>query len=237
MICGKEILSQPVIQIISFMFKRIYIICEGETEQEFCSNILSKYFIEKEKQLHCPLIKKTMGGIVNWEHLKKQIEITLKTDTTAFVTTLIDYYGLYSKHNFPNWDKAEGILDKNERMTILENGMVNDIDKRLRNHFIPYIQLHEFEGLLFNEEDYFYKVIPEEELIGIDELKKTFKEFDNPEMINNNPETAPSKRLQRIIKGYNKIVYGNILADEIGIQNIMKKSNRFRNWIERIEKI
>ncbi len=141
------------------------------------------------------------------------------------------------KLDFPNWSKAEKIIDKYERMNILENGMLNDIDDKLRYRFIPYIQLHEFEGLLFNEEEYFYRVIPKEELIGIDELKKTFNEFENPEMINDNPDSAPSKRLKRIIKGYNKIVYGNILAEEIGLNNIRKRSHRFNKWIMQIENI
>ncbi len=219
------------------MIKRVYIICEGETEQEFCSTILMKYFQEKGIYIHCPVIKKTMGGIVQWQYLKKQIEITLKSDPSAFVTMLIDYYGIYKKHNFPNWNKAEKIIDKYERMSILEEGMLKDIEDKLSYRFIPYIQLHEFEGLLFNKEEYFYRVIPKEELIGQEELKKTFNEFENPEMINDNPDSAPSKRLKRIIKGYNKIVYGNILAEEIGLRNIRNKSHRFNKWILQIENI
>ena len=71
--------------------------------------------------------------------------------------------------------------------------------------------------------------------VEIDELENTFTEYSNPEMINNNKETAPSKRLSRIIKGYHKIVYGNILAEEIGLTNIRNKSPRFNNWINTIE--
>jgi hypothetical protein len=54
-------------------------------------------------------------------------------------------------------------------------------------------------------------------------------------MINENKATAPSYRLQRIIKGYNKIVYGNILAEAIGLHRIVAKSPRFSQWIEEIE--
>jgi len=217
--------------------KRVIIICEGETEKEFCNTILIPYFAKKEIYIQSPLIKKSMGGIVKWSELQKQITLHLKNDSSAIVTTLIDYYGLYRKYNFPMWDNAERNPNKNERMEILEQGMLESIEDSLRFRFIPYLQLHEFEGLLFNDIDVFYEQIPSRELVGIEELTQTFQQYTNPEMINNNKETSPSHRLERIILGYNKIVYGNILAEAIGLTKIKAKSPRFREWIKKIEKI
>jgi hypothetical protein len=196
--------------------KRVIIICEGETEKEFCNTILTPYFAKKDIFVQSPLIKKSMGGIVKWSELKKQIILHLTNDYKAIVTTFIDYYGLYPKYNFPLWEEAEQQANKNNRMEILERGMLESIDDALRFRFIPYLQLHEFEGLLFNEINVFHEHIPKKELIGIDELTQTFKQYSNPEMINNNRETSPSHRLKRIILGYNKIVHGNILAEAIG---------------------
>jgi hypothetical protein len=217
--------------------KRIIIICEGETEQEFCTSVLSKYFAGKEIFVDAPLIKKSMGGIVKWPVLKREIENFLKNDRSIFVTTLIDFYGLYKKFGFPQWDNAGLEQNKNRRLDILENAMYKEIDEKFRNRFIPYIQLHEFEGLLFSNEKVFYEQIPGEELIGRKELSTIFKEFDNTEMINDNPENSPSKRLKRIIKGYNKIVYGNILAEALGIEKIRMKCPRFNNWIIKLGKL
>ncbi|MDA3816451.1 MAG: DUF4276 family protein [Prolixibacteraceae bacterium] len=73
--------------------KRVIIICEGETEKEFCNTILTPYFAKKDIFIQSPLIKKSMGGIVKWSELKKQITLHLTNDSKAFVTTLIDYYG------------------------------------------------------------------------------------------------------------------------------------------------
>ncbi|MFT6962285.1 MAG: ATP-dependent exoDNAse (exonuclease V) beta subunit [Flammeovirgaceae bacterium] len=137
--------------------KRIIIICEGSTEQVFCQKTLQPYLIEKGISIQAPLIKHSNGGIVRWEILKKQIEIHLKTDTSAVVTTFIDYYGLYSKFGFPDWESSEKIPYPNEKMDSLENGMQKDIAEELRHRFIPYIQLHEFEGLLFNNIDIIYE--------------------------------------------------------------------------------
>ena len=215
--------------------KRVIIICEGPTEREFCEKILSPVFVSKGIHIQPPLIKKSMGGIVKWVHLKKEILIHLKTDREAIVTTFIDYYGLYAKYQFPRWDDAMNIPDKNQRMDFLESAMSEDIDENFRYRYLPYLQLHEFEGLLFNDRQVFYDQIPPNELVGMDKLEETFNEFENPEMINDTKETSPSHRLVRIIKGYNKIVYGNIIAEAIGLDAIRMKSPRFNEWLNKIE--
>jgi hypothetical protein len=232
---GNGILSPQDNLIIKM--KRVIIICEGDTEKEFCTKLLSPYFASKNIFLQSPLIKKSMGGIVKWSELLKQILLHLKNDKTAFVTTFIDYYGLYAKYQFPGWDDSIKIADKNSRMDFLERSMAESIDDDYRHRCLPYIQLHEFEGLLFNDIKIFYEQIPSNELIGKDELKRTFEDFENPEMINDTRETSPSHRLMRIINGYNKIVYGNILADAIGLENIRNKSNRFNQWLQKIENL
>lgn len=214
--------------------RRVIIICEGETEQDFCKTILYHHFIGLGLHIQPPLIKKTRGGIVKWDVLKKQIEGHLKEDSNAYVTTLIDYYGLYEKYQFPQWELAHTLVDKEAMMDSLEQGMRIDINN---NRFIPYMQLHEFEGLLFNDVNIFYQVIPKYELVGMQELNKTFSDYSNPEMINNNRQTSPSHRLQRIIKGYNKVVYGNIIAEAIGLLRIRQKCPRFNNWITNLENL
>lgn len=213
--------------------KRLIIICEGQTEQEFCGNVLFPHLYKHKINIQTPLIKKSMGGIVKWSILKKEIENYL-LEKDAIVTTLIDYYGLYQKHCFPKWLEGEGIVDKESRMDFLENAMKDDILDRLRYRFIPYIQLHEFEGLLFNNIQVFYDQVPALDLVGKDELKEVFARYDNPEMINNSRETSPSHRLKRIIKGYNKPLYGHYFAEAIGINQIREKSPRFNKWVDTI---
>jgi hypothetical protein len=213
--------------------KRAIIICEGHTEKEFCNNLLSKYFDGKNISIQSLLINKT-GGNVKWSRLKPEILRHLKHEKDVSVTTLIDYYGLKAKQHFPKWDEALKINDKNKKMDFLEDAMRKDIEEPFRNRYLPYIQLHEFEGLLFNDIQIFYEQIPKKDLVKEDELKQTFRDFPNPEMINDSSQTAPSKRLARIIKGYDKIVYGHYLAEAIGLDNIRKKCFRFNNWLNQI---
>lgn len=214
---------------------RIIIICEGQTEQEFCNTLLQPHFSANGITLQAPLIKKTMGGIANWNVLKREIETYLRREKDVLVTTLIDYYGIKDSHGFPLWAEKQAIADKSKRLDELEAAMLADVDENLRPHFVPYLQLHEFEGLLFSDKQAFYTTFNEYELAREDELEQTFADFDNPEMINDGVETSPSHRLERIISGYEKVVYGCCLAEAIGLNKMRQKSPRFDNWLQRLE--
>ncbi len=210
---------------------RIIIIGEGPTEQTFCNDVLQPLFNTQDKFIETPKIKKSQGGIVPWTYLKKQIELHLK-DSSVYVTTLIDYYGIYSHHKFPGWEEAQKIVNKNERIAFVEKAMLEDIEDSVRNRFIPYIQLHEFEGLLFSDISVIEDNFDDNEFNDHNYLLETISTFDNPEDINDGINTAPSKRLKRIIKDYSKIVYGSLIAQEIGLDKIRDKCPRFNDWIE-----
>lgn len=214
--------------------KRVIIICEGQTEEEFCKKLLVPFFFDKGISIDTPLIKHSHGGIVSWGRLKKEIRNYLSFDKTAYVTTFIDYYGIKVEHEFPQWEEAKRISDKYECMRILENAMKNDIEESYRYRFLPYIQLHEFEGLLFSNIEIIKAQIPKEELIGLKELEQISDTYENPELINDGKETSPSHRLDRIIRGYNKVVYGSILAELITLKRIREKCPGFNKWINTI---
>jgi Domain of unknown function (DUF4276) len=217
--------------------KRVIVICEGRTEQLFAGSTLFNHLLPRGIQLQAPIIKASRGGIIKWPALKKQVEIHLKSEPNAYVTTFIDYYGLYGKHGFPDWEAAEKIQDKYERLNALETAMRHDIASGLQHRFLPYLQLHEFEGLLFTDGAAIVAQIPAADLTGRPELEATVAEFPNPEMINDQKETSPSHRLQRIIRGYQKVVYGNILAEAIGVERMRARAPRFHNWLSAIEKL
>ncbi len=216
--------------------KRIVIVCEGPTEQEFVRDVLQPYFLPKEIYIQSPLIKKSGGGIVPWNILKAQITSHLK-EGESFVTTFIDYYGIPDRFNYPQWQNSKAIVDKSKRIDFLEQAMMDGFDDNLKKRFIPYIQLHEFEGLLFNNLVSFESTFESNEFNNKTDLEKILNNFPNPELINEHPDTAPSKRLMKLIKGYNKIVYGAILAENIGMHNLLQKSPRFNEWINKLENI
>lgn len=214
--------------------KTVIIVCEGQTEQVFCKEVLAPYLVHHDIFVEAPTIKQTRGGITSWDKLKKQIENHLRDSRNPIVSTLIDYYGLGKKHNFPNWDESLNIADKKKRMDCLEEAMKNDVTQILQDRFLPYIQLHEFEALLFIDIHIFHQNFTTQELVGIQELQTIFRDYDNPEMINNGKSTSPSHRLERMISGYKKTTNGIEIAEKIGIDNMRAKTPRFNEWIDKI---
>jgi Domain of unknown function (DUF4276) len=99
-----------------------------------------------------------------------------------------------------------------------------------------YIQLHEFEALLFTKWDGF-------EFCGLSASARTaiqeiLQDYPNPELINDHPQTAPSKRLIQLFAPakYKKPFHGNFIALENGFEAILEKCPRFKTWIDTLEK-
>jgi hypothetical protein len=221
--------------------KHLIIIGEGPTEQAFCRDVLYSHFLDKGILIHNPTIKTSKGGIVAWKVFKKELETHLKSSPNAIVTTLIDFYGLKGSHSFPLWEESKSKVRINERIEILEEGMKANLDESIRTRFIPYIQVYEFEALLFSDAAIFENSFEKSEFLDYDYLIQTLK--INPEEINDGKLTAPSKRLERIIKGYKseeenfKVFYGSLIAHDIGIEKIRQKCPRFNIWIDKLENI
>ena len=214
--------------------KNLLLICEGPTEIEFCKKILFDHFKNYKINLSYILILHSNGGIVPWEILKKQIEKHFNDDNEITISTFIDYYGIYSHHKFPNWDLAEIEPNKTSRMRILQDGMKNDIDDKIK--FIPYILLHEFETLAFSEYDIFEELYESNEA-RLNKLKEICDDNPNPETINNSKETAPSKRLTKYIRRFKKTSDSINITKNIGLAKIRIKCPNFNDWITKLENI
>jgi hypothetical protein len=145
---------------------------------------------------------------------------------------MFDLYAL--PNDFPGYEKASSIRDPYEKVSTLEKAFSDDIND---NRFIPYIQLHEFETLLFSDLsmlrlEYF------EHNKEISQLEKVLVDFsNNPELINENRNTAPSKRIIKLIPEYkgNKVNVGATIASMIGIDHLKKTCSHFNDWILKLE--
>ena len=99
--------------------------------------------------------------------------------------------------------------------------------------FIPYVQMYEFEGLLFSHPERLAQGINQSEL-GCS-LQKIRDAFDSPEEINNSPVTAPSKRIGKLFSAYDKPIHGSLAAIEIGLDVIRQECQRFDEWLKKLE--
>ncbi|WLD24558.1 DUF4276 family protein [Flavobacterium dauae] len=212
--------------------KRLIIVVEGDTEKEFIDKVLSPYLYSKGLQsVNCFKIKHTKGGLTKYRHLKTDL-INCLYENNVIVSTLIDFYAL--PKDFPKYTETDKIVNKTERLSFLEKAIIEDIEKEKGKSFpnlFPYIQLHEFEALVFSSINAISSLFSNNEA-NFSEIENIINSHPNPEDINNSPLTAPSKRLKNTIQGYNKVVHGIMIIEETGIETILKKCPRFNNWIQ-----
>jgi hypothetical protein len=211
--------------------KRLYIIVEGQTEQEFVNTMIAPYMqqygVYDVKPVLIHTSKAGRGGFVNYSHLKKDALKLLNSRKNDFVVSMfVDFFRIPEIPHRERWSQK---ATHKEQVSEMERCIAEDIhDYR----FIPYIQLHEFEALLFSSNKGFETYFQE------DEAQKTQRivlQFDNPEDINTTPEGAPSKRLIAINDNYDKVIEGNLIALEVGMDSIRTKCHHFKEWIDKLK--
>lgn len=206
---------------------RLAISVEGRTEEEFVKNVLADYLSRRGIYTTPILLGRARGGSnggnVSMDRLVAEMAYLLRSFDT--VTSFVDFYGFRRKG-----DKTVDDLEKD---------MTRQIRNKLGRHWhpekvFPYIQKYEFEGLLFSNVDAFANAIDASEE-SVEELRSIREKFPTPEDINDNSETAPSKRIMKIIPQYRKDVYGPLIAMEIGLETIRAECPRFSGWMTCLE--
>jgi len=224
---------------------RLLIHVEGETEESFVNELLAPHLYTcGYSQVSARLLgnarqRDRRGGIRGWNGVRRDILKHLKEDSACLATTMVDYYGLPQSGEKAWPGRAEaGSLPFARKAATVQDALLADIGSEagaasLATRFVPYVMMHEFEGLLFSDCAHFA------EGIGRAELAPSFQairdEFDTPEEINDSPVTAPSKRVQALVPGYEKPLFGTLAALEIGLHAIRAQCPHFRQWLEHIE--
>lgn len=210
------------------MMKRLVFIVEGDTEIILVQNhiVPHLYGLGFKNSMHAQTIitnrkQHKKGGVTNYDKFRNEIKRTL-AQGNVIVTTIIDFFRL--PENFP------GFTVDSTKISRIEAAICDDFDNN--NDFIPYIQRHELEALMFSDRSGFELVVDDKNKLR--KIDAIFDQYPNPEDINNNPETAPSKRLQKIFN-YDKTSDGELIFNMIGIDNMLRKCPRFAEWINKIE--
>lgn len=225
--------------------KILNVLCEGQTEERFAKNVLKPYLkdwgIAVKTQLLLTNKKKNIrGGMISYERVKTDLALWIKqhskkTYETHYFTTMFDLYKL--PNDFPGYENAHKSTDCYTLVKELEDAFEVEINYQ---RFIPYIQLHEFEALVFCGLTHLLEEYPDMAK-EIEKLEKVVDEYeDNPEKINNSPETAPSKRIINSFESthhYDKPKSGELVTGKVGIPTLKEKCRHFREWVESLEKI
>jgi len=220
---------------------RLHITAEGQTEQNFVKRVLAPHLAHFKVlvRVRCVFTRNDpmspyefRGGLSSYDMAQKDIEAWLKEEPApeCRFTTMFDFYAL--PKDFPGLVNARRERDPYERVRIIEENLaqsINDI------RFIPYIQLHEFEALILADPqslgcEYFEYETEINNLVSM-------VQSQNPELIDDGPATAPSKRICKEIPEYKytKATAGVAVVEKIGLPTLRAKCRHFNEWLSGLE--
>jgi hypothetical protein len=223
--------------------RRLNILAEGQTEEAFVNQVLAPHLAVSGvfASVRCITTRQDRrrpdlvyrGGFRNFGKVRRDLERWLAEDRGAAFTTMLDLYGLPA--DFPGLPDVVRLQDPYARVLHVENALAAAIDD---SRLIPYIQLHEFEALLFSDPAKFDWHFIEHEA-GIERLVEIAGEFENPELIDDGALTAPSKRIIQHIPEYKyqKSTAGPVIAGRIGIPTMRARCPHFSEWVARLEEL
>jgi hypothetical protein len=217
---------------------RLHFVVEGQTEETFVRIVLGPEL--GARAMYCDAHRVTTGrrgakvyrgGLLSFAHLRKDLELWMKQDNApdSWFTTMVDLYRLPS--DFPSITESRRIADPITKVELLEQSF-----SAAMNHpcFVPYVQLHEFEALLFSDPPSFSIAFPS---IGdeVAQLEAIRSAFETPEHIDEREHFAPSKQILKILPQYDKPVSGLLIAKQIGLVRLRNECNHFDTWLARLE--
>jgi len=218
---------------------RVHVVVEGLSERSFVNNVLAPALWRHQVYL-TPIVlgfPGHKGGNPNYARFQKDILRQLKEDPSSYCSTMLDLYGLGK--DFPGTPLPPN-LSNVEKVIHIEQAVKQDIvtqapELRPDVRFLPYLQLHEYEGLLFSDPAAFAQGIYQSNLAN--QFQSIRERFPTPEDIDDSPNAAPSKRVLQLCPSYRKVLNGTQAAMAVGIDTMRRECPHFRNWLERLEQL
>ena len=214
-------------------FITLRILCEGPTEFNFVTQVLGPHLSTYNIFAKPEPLSNGRYGVVPYDRLRHAIKSDLgRSRKHEFVTTMID---LYKIGNYPGANKVPG-EEVITRVRRIEARMMEGLPNP---NFIPYIQVHEFEALVFVDLNRLPEQFPDGEANGAPERLRQSIGGLAPEDINDGEHTAPSKRIIREIPPYKnlKSIAGPAIALAIGLMDLRRACPHFAEWIDKLEKL
>lgn len=219
---------------------RLYLTVEGETELKFAKETLATHLAGFEVDVRPRMVLTNRklgkrGGALYFQRFKRDTTHLMKDDANreARFSTMIDLYALPA--DYSGWTEAEKKSKPADRVAELEKALAAELND---SRFIPFLQLHEFEALLYCDLNQIQSRI-EDSGTAIAELHKEVAGFNCPEDINDGETTAPSKRLIHHLPRYEKLKVrvGAPAVSAIGLPVLRDKCPHFGRWLTRLEKL
>lgn len=238
---------------------RLRFICEGPTERSYVDEELSYHLIqagwESVVGFTLPNGRNSSGGLVKggfrssdgYKKALNEMVREMKKDRGAVYTTFFDFYAFPSDIGcYKAAQKTPGI---DAKARIYESQLESDIKTSMDAagiycRFVPYIQMHEFETLLFADVKTSAEFMGMESFMTDDEITKLksgmteiVRQYKSIEDIDDGRDTAPSKRIIKLLPRYGraKITLGSGAAQMVGLSVIREKCPHFDEWLKTLE--
>lgn len=209
---------------------RLIFIVEGDAEQHFINSHLVDYLSQKfpGTGMHAQKITTNRqmnkkGGNVSYALFQNELRRTA-AQGNVMITTMVDFFCI--PNDFPGYSTDVRTID------VMENNIRTDCSAIIApQFFLPYIQKHEFEALLFANPSGFSNILDAK---GLNQVTKIVKDYGNPEDIDGGVDTAPSKRLASIFD-YRKVADSLLVMSDVSIDKLRSACPRFNEWVGRLE--
>lgn len=211
--------------------RRLHLLVEGPTEQAIVVNVIQPH-LESAEWLVTSSILATKrpacgaahrGGVTSWSRLEREIRRLLHDTGLAVLSTMIDYYGLP--------DDVPGMSTRpsggaEQRVEHVEHALADAVgDPR----FVPHLTLHESESWVFAAAKQLGDLYGDQDLAA--RLTADVVAAGGAELVNDDPSTAPSKRLLRYRAGYAKVLDGPLAVGELGLPSLRARCPHLDRWL------
>ncbi|RZQ64947.1 DUF4276 family protein [Amycolatopsis suaedae] len=214
---------------------RLHVLVEGQTEEIVVRQVLAPHLQEHGWSVTHSLVttKRPVtgppqrGGVTSWAKVERDVRLLLRDTGLTALTTLIDYYG------FP--EDGPGMATRPsgtavDRVEHVERALADVIDDQ---RFLPHLVLHELETWVFAAAGQLGELRDDTALT--ERLRADVKEAGGPELVNDDPRTAPSKRLAAYCETYLKTLDGPMAIELLGLPALRADCPHFDDWLTRLE--
>jgi len=217
---------------------RLHIVVEGQSEETFVNRILVPHLSRFAVWTDARSVYTShqgpywiRGGMTSYERARRDVTLWLRQDRSADVrlTTMFDFYRL--PPDFPGVLETAIAPTAQARVDLIEKAFASDVND---TRFIPYLQVHEFEALIFTDVESLSIPYPgTERNAALKRLGAEGLKHKNPETID--LENPPSTRILKHIPDYDKVSAGVLAIEGIGLQRIRQACSHFNRWLTRLE--
>jgi hypothetical protein len=216
---------------------RVLISVEGQTEEAFCRDVLSPHLADYGVYVTSIVLttkraangSKFKGGASGWSQIRQELLDLLADSSATAVTTMYDFYGLPGDvRSFA----AATTMKSDAAAFEIENKIARQIGSP-RLH--PYLQLHEFEALVFAA-DAVAENRSGRQAVG-EMIRQAVAGAGGAEFVNDDPLTAPSKRLRNSWPSYVKTVDGPAIIRDAGLGSLRLSCPHFASWLGWLENL